>query len=217
MNKAGRYKTSHLPEDQFEPGSQGHVLKNMLGVKNKQEMHRIEARRQLRTINEISKLFGERHRFTAEDVRAIHKIWLGGIYPWAGQYRQVNISKGDFPFAAAGQVPELMEEFERGPLRKFTPCRSGGIEPVAEALAVVHVELVLIHPFREGSGRAARLLSILMGWQARLPTLDFGGIKGKMKEEYFAAVREGVKHDYQPMVKIFQSVIARTLRNIRKE
>ena len=31
---------------------------------------------------------------------------------------------------------------------------------VAEALAVVHAELILIHPFREGNGRVARLLAL---------------------------------------------------------
>jgi len=43
-------------------------------------------------------------------------------------------------------------------------------------MAVVHVELVLIHPFRDGNGRVARILSILMGLQAGLPALDFGDI-----------------------------------------
>jgi fido (protein-threonine AMPylation protein) len=31
------------------------------------------------------------------------------------------------------------------------------------ALAVVHAEFILIHPFREGNGRCGRLLAILMG------------------------------------------------------
>ena len=45
----------------------------------------------------------------------MHRIWLGGIYPWAGRYRQVNLVKHDFPFAAAAQIPQLMETFEEGP------------------------------------------------------------------------------------------------------
>ena len=87
------------------------------------------------------------------------------------------------------------------------------IKQIAEALAVVHTELVLIHPFREGNGRMARLLSILMGWQAQLPTLDFGGITGKKKKKYFAAVRAGVARNYKPMEEIFESIIKRTLKN----
>ena len=41
--------------------------------------------------------------------------------------------------------------------------------------AAVHAEPILIHPFREGNGRCARLLATLMGLQAGLPALDFGG------------------------------------------
>jgi len=41
----------------------------------------------------------------------------------AGEYRQVNVSKGGFMFAAASQVPRLMDQFERGPLSEYTPCQ----------------------------------------------------------------------------------------------
>lgn len=52
--------------------------------------------------------YDEQHRFTAADIREIHRRWLGGIYEWAGAYRRVNVSKGAFPFAAAARVPDLM-------------------------------------------------------------------------------------------------------------
>ena len=63
-----------------------------------------------------------RNRFTAFDIRDIHKRWLGEIYEWAGEYRQVNVSKGEFPFAAAARVPDLMAEFERNIFGRYTPC-----------------------------------------------------------------------------------------------
>ncbi len=46
------------------------------------------------------------------------RVWLGSIYEWADKYRQVNISKAGFLFAAAGQVPKLMASFEKEILRK---------------------------------------------------------------------------------------------------
>jgi cell filamentation protein len=152
-------------------------------------------------------------RFTAEDIRRMHRLWLGEIYVWAGEYRQVNMGKGDFMFAAAGQVPRLMHELERGALREFTPCRFEGADEQAHALAVVHAELILIHPFRDGNGRCARLLATLMGLQAGLPALDFGGIRGKAKQRYIAAVHAALSRDYRPMTEIFSGVIARTFRS----
>jgi len=212
MKKTGRYDTSGLIETQFEPGSRGRVLKNLLGIKSKREMDRVEAVEYLRAIEELPEKYDEKHFFTASDICKMHKLWLGRIYEWAGRYRQVNISKDDFPFAAAKQVPHLMEAFEKSLLKEYTPCQYKSEEEIAYAIAAVHAELVLIHPFREGNGRVARILSILMALQAGLPPLDFGGIKGKRKEEYFAAVQRGLDKDYTPMKEIFTSVIYRTLR-----
>lgn len=212
MKRHDRYGTFGLIETQFEPGSRGRVLKNLLGIKSKREMDRVEAREQLRTLEELSNLYDADHRFTSADVCKIHKIWLGRVYEWAGQYRRVNISKGDFPFAAAKQVPRLLVEFEKGPLKKFTPCRFINQENMAIAIAVTHAELILIHPFREGNGRVARILSALMALQAGLPPLDFGGIKGGKRDEYFAAIRAGLDNNYKPMESIFNDVIRRTLR-----
>ena len=83
---------------------------------------------------------------------------------------------------------------------------------MVKALATVHTELMLIHPFREGNGRAGRLLAILMGLQAKLPPLDFSEIKGKKRQQYFAAVRAGLDRDYGPMERIFSDVVRRTRR-----
>lgn len=212
MKKSNRYDTSGLIEAQFEPGSRKRVLKNLLGIKSRREMDRIEALVQLPVMEQLSGIYGKGHRFTADDVCRIHEIWLGRIYEWAGQYRRVNLSKDGFLFATASQIPRLMDEFERDSLKKYTPCRFSAVKDVARAIAVVHTELVLIHPFREGNGRVARILSALMALQAGLPSLDFRGIKGKRRKEYFAAVRAGMDKNYVPMEKVFNAVISRTLR-----
>lgn len=212
MKKIGKYDTSGLIENQFEPGSHRRVLRNLLGIKRKRAMDKVEAAEQLRTLEELTHIYGRTHKFTAADICKIHKIWLGRIYAWAGQYRNVNTSKGDFSFAAARVIPKLMVDFEKEPLHKFTPCLFRSTEEIVKAIAVVHTELVLIHPFREGNGRVARLLATLMALQAGLPSLDFSGIRGRKRKEYFAAVQAGQGGNYTPMEKIFSGVIRRTLR-----
>jgi cell filamentation protein len=124
----------------------------------------------------------------------------------------VNLTKGTFPFAAAARIPDLMGAFEKDSLRQFTPCLFATQPEVVHALAVVHTELVLIHPFREGNGRGARMLAIVMAAQSGLPPLDFGHLKGRKKQDYFRAVQAGMDYDYTPMEKIFTGVIERTLR-----
>jgi len=211
LKKDGRYDVSGLPEAQFEPGSNEQVLKNRLGIKSPKEMDDAEARALERAMVGLVGKYSERHRFTATDICGIHKSWLGEIYEWAGEHRQVNVSKGDFPFAAAVRVPSLMEEFERDVLARYTPCNSKDRADIVRALSETHVELVLIHPFREGNGRLARVVSILMALQAGLPLLDFSSIAEEKKQEYFAAVQAGLDKNYGPMERLFAEIIERSL------
>lgn len=202
-----RYDTDHLSEAQFEPSSRRRVLKNFLGIRSKRAMDEMEATKLAEATDWAIRHVTADQRFTAADICQWHKQWLGEVYPWASEYRQVNISKGGFVFAMAAQVPRLMQEFERDVLARYTPCAFDNLEEVLEALAVTHCELVLIHPFREGNGRLSRLLSQLMALQAGLPLLIFSGIKGKQREAYFAAVRVGMGRDYAPMIEVFRKVV----------
>lgn len=211
MKKDGRYDVSGLPEAQFEPGADEQVLKNRLGIKSSKVMDDTETRALERALVGLVGKYDERHRFTATDVCAVHKFWLGEIYEWAGEYRRLNVSKGDFPFAAAAQVPPLMAQFERNVLQRNTPCNFKDRADVVRALAETHVELVLIHPFREGNGRVARVLSILMALQAGLPLLDFSLIAEEKKHEYFVAVQVGLDKNYKPMERLFAEIIERSL------
>ncbi len=44
MTAKGKYDTSGLIEAQFEPGSRGRVLKDLLGITSMREMYQVEAR-----------------------------------------------------------------------------------------------------------------------------------------------------------------------------
>ena len=210
MKKSGRYKTAHLIEDQFEPGSNDQVLKNKLGITSPEEMDDAEAIALKEATDKLVRKFDKHHRFTAADICGFHKIWLSEIYEWAGKYRQVNVSKGDFPFAAAVHIPSLMTQFERAVLARNTPCNFKDRRGVVHALAETHIELVLIHPFREGNGRVARILSTLMALQAGLPLLDFRLLTHERKNEYYAAIQAGMDINYEPMEKLFSVIIEKS-------
>ena len=206
-----KYKAGGL-ETEFEPGSRRRVLRNQLGIRSAREMARAESEALLTTTERMIDETRVDQRFTSADIRRMHKLWLGDIYAWAGEYRSVNIGKGGFLFAVAKGIPQMMLDFEKGPLRDYTPCRFVQRNDQARALGVVHAELILIHPFREGNGRCARLLAMLMGLQGNLPPLDFGGIRGEAKCGYIAALHSAVERDYAPITEVFGATIERTMR-----
>jgi len=213
--KGDKYDVSGYPEAQFQPGSRGKVLKNLRGITRLREMEALETAEHERILQECIETMNAEKRFTATDICAMHKNWLGKIYTWAGSYRNVNISKTEFRFASALCIPQLMDDFENNILARYTPCK-GDIDKVSYGIAVTHAELILIHPFREGNGRLARLLSVLMGLQAGFPPFNFDPITGRGKKSYFSAVYSAVDNNYRPMEIIFRKIIEYSLRKAGK-
>ncbi len=193
-----RYDTSGNIEAQYEPDSDNRVLANKLGITDPEEMAAQELEHLEQLYDYVLDAVTLDQRLSVRDLCAWHRRWLGDVYDWAGSYRSVNMGKGGFLFAAAAQIPRLMDKFDEDVLGRYTPCQSMTEQRLAEAIAVVHVELILIHPFREGNGRLSRLWATVMALQAGWPVLDFTSWHSD-KEAYFSAIQAGLD-DYQPMI-----------------
>jgi cell filamentation protein len=199
---------------EFEPGSRGRVLRNALGIRRVRDMQLAESQALQVAQQEAIRIYSVDHRFTAGDICKLHRLWLGPIYAWAGSYRDVNMIKDDFPFADVQRIPALMTELEQNALRRCTPCRFESAHAIAAALAKVHAELVLIHPFREGNGRIARMLAMLMALQAGLPPLIFTPLDGSARRRYIAGIHAAMERDYRPLTARFVKVIERTWKSV---
>ncbi|MHA1443644.1 MAG: Fic/DOC family protein [Candidatus Hodarchaeales archaeon] len=211
MKKGGRYDASGLVEAQYEIGSNDTVLRNLLRIIDPDEMDRVEAGALAKATDILIREYDQEHQFCAADICHFHQTWLGEVYEWAGKYRNVNITKNNFTFAMAAQIPKLMKQFEKNQLSKYTPCIFKNRGEVIKALAEAHTELLLIHPFRDGNGRVARLLSTLMSLQAGLPLLDFNLISKYKKQKYITAVQTGLDRNYQPMETLFSEIIEKSI------
>lgn len=82
---------------------------------------------------------------TVKGLQQIHAYLFGGLYDFAGQIRQVNISKGGFTFAPAAFLHQTLENIEQMPEGTF------------DEIADKYVEMNVAHPFREGNGRTTRI------------------------------------------------------------
>ena len=108
-----------------------------------------------------------------------------------------------------------MAIFEAEVLSRDTPCRPGPVAAIAQAMARVHAELLLIHPFRDGNGRLARWLADLMAAQAELPLPDYG-LSGRgsveRRQRYITAVSQGYMQNYEPLAGFFVEAVERGRR-----
>jgi cell filamentation protein len=82
---------------------------------------------------------------TTKGLQQIHAYLFGGLYDFAGQIRQKNISKGGFQFAVSRFLGETLKQIEEMPENTFNE------------IVEKYVEMNIAHPFMEGNGRSARI------------------------------------------------------------
>ena len=92
-----------------------------------------------------SNLVADKDVGTAKALQQIHAYIFGGLYDFAGQIRQKNISKGGFQFAVAHFLGSTLKQIEEMP------------ENTIEEIADKYVEMNIAHPFMEGNGRSTRI------------------------------------------------------------
>ena len=92
-----------------------------------------------------SNLINEIEIGTTKGLQQIHAYLFGGLYDFAGQIRQKNISKGGFQFAMARFLDNTLKQIEQMPENTF------------DEIADKYVEMNIAHPFMEGNGRSARI------------------------------------------------------------
>lgn len=138
-------------------------------------------------------------------ISAIHKTAFNHLYKFAGELRQVNMSKGGFTFPTAKFLSTIIQEFEAEFLTEIS-TKIENYEDLVEVLAPIHAELLFIHPFREGNGRTARLLADLMALKFGFDTFHFENITDAKMPEYIKAVQSATEKNYKPMIELFRKL-----------
>jgi len=88
---------------------------------------------------------------------AIHFHLFQDLYDWAGELRTIDISKGGTRFASASRIePEADKLFQQ--LGREAYLAALPRDQFVARLAHYYCELNVIHPFRDGNGRAQRLM-----------------------------------------------------------
>jgi cell filamentation protein len=134
-------------------------------------------------------------------VQRVHVELMGAIYPFAGDWRTVNLTKGDgptkWPLPPVGIAP-LMEDLENRVFSR-SPFISDENERVYAYVSEVMNELLAIHPFREGNGRTAFIVGSLILMQNNLPPLNRYD-RDVDEYRYYKACEAGrIGTDYSPL------------------
>ena len=169
------------------------ILKNKLGIKNKEQLE--EAERNITALRILQLKTGElRGEPNFKYLCKIHKHIFGDIYSWAGKIRTVDISKGNM-FCNSQFILENAEDiFNR--LKKENYLQDyKDVNKMSERLAYYLSEINALHPFREGNGRAQREFIIVLARRAGY-VVDFSKVS---QEEMIQASEKAFYCDYSHM------------------
>lgn len=111
---------------------------------------------------------------TARGLQQIHAYIFGGLYDFAGQIRQKNITKGGFQFAVSRFLGQTLSQIDLMPESTF------------DEIVAKYVEMNIAHPFMEGNGRSTRIWLDLMLKRSLQQCVDWSKID---KSAYMDAMR----------------------------
>lgn len=132
---------------------------------------------------------------TTRGLQAIHKALFSGLYPFAGEIRELNIAKGGFRFANSLYLKPALEAIEKMPEGTF-----------AEIIAK-YVEMNIAHPFMEGNGRSARIWLDMMLRRSLGQVVDWRKIT---REAYMQAMERSPVNDLELRVLLQDALTTET-------
>src|ERR1035441_3443888 len=131
------------------------VLKNLPGFTDRKQLDKFE---RIQATKAILNLRGNPVKgcFDATHLKEIHARIFQNIYPWAGEFRQVNIRRSASYYFAMVQFIEgnLKNTFAK--LAAENHLKGLDAAAFASRAAYYLGELNTIHPYREGNGRTQR-------------------------------------------------------------
>ena len=117
---------------------------------------------------------------TFRGLQQIHSFLFGGLYAFAGQVRDKNISKDNFTFANVSFLNEILVSVENMEESTF------------EQILDKYIEMNIAHPFMEGNGRATRIWLDLMLKKNLSLVVDWSLIE---KSDYLTAMKQSPNSD----------------------
>lgn len=151
---------------------------NKLGITNSEELHELESELLEEAYQVFYQELTEETLFNEAYFKGLHRRTFEGLYDWAGDYRQFNMSKGTSRFCQAAYLSsssqKIFTELEKvNYLKDYAYSK----EEFAQQLAYFKCELIALHPFCELNGRITRLFFDMISLSNDYSYIDYSGIQ----------------------------------------
>ena len=183
------------------------VLVNKLGITDAEELEHAEGTAFQKAFEHAARSYSDTHQFSIADIKALHRLFLGEVFTWAGKYRLIDISSSDIRWCHAQYIPKEMRRIDQW-LSKHTPFNPHwSREKILQLTAEIHGELIVIHPFRDGNGRTTRLLCDLLLMQSNTPPIRAQQFY-EDRTPYFEAIQQVWREaSYEKLIALLDSMV----------
>lgn len=168
----------------------------------------------------IFRLSSKKVKIAPKLICDIHKKGFGFIFPdWAGKFRTIDVTVGEFEPPHSSKVPELFKSLcddleERLNYIPPTSNEKGFLQEVVSLLSWFQHRFVWIHPFFDYNGRLARLVTNLIALNLGLPIITIRAETGKDRENYIDAMKAADKHDLSQLEKLIADGLKESLEKV---
>lgn len=172
------------------------TLENKLGITDQIELAKAEEKISKRKAKALYDS-GDIERIevgTFAGLSAIHAYLFEDIYAFAGRIRDVNLAKGATAFARVMHLETSLKFVDAMPQSSF------------DEIIEKYVEMNMVHPFREGNGRATRIWLDLILKNEIQQVVDWSGVD---KGEYLSAMQRSPVKDLEIKVLLQQALTNR--------
>ena len=171
------------------------ILQEGITIGGKSLREHLDVTNQKEALIWIEKFIKERKKEIREaDILTLHRITLKGISDyWGSRYKT---SQNRIVGSKLKTTPPYKVHSEMGNLVYLINKKQDKYN-VIELAAIAHHELARIHPFVDGNGRCARLLTNLILMRAGYPPII---IKNKDRKKYFDALEKAHFGNLKPFV-----------------
>lgn len=151
------------------------MLENKLKITNEIELFKEEERiTKLKALELFdSNKINDFEVGTFNGLSKIHKFLFEDIYDFAGTIRKDNIAKGNFRFASALYLEDILNKIDEMPQNTY------------DDIIKKYVEMNIAHPFREGNGRSTRIWLDMILKKELNKVVDWSKVN---KEDYLLAM-----------------------------
>lgn len=143
---------------------------------------------------------------TDEFIRRVHFDMFGSIWDWGGKYRSRNMNVGVPHHQIQEQIKMLCDDFQL--------WDSSNEMPTLEIAARLQNRLTKVHPFKNGNGRHARLITDIF-FKSRdqnlpiWPQVQLMTEGDRVRAEYIAAMRKADEGDFSLLSDFIGGLIPR--------